>query len=67
MFIHSLRTSPSHNFENNFSPQEYLPEELKNTAFYNPGKNAREEITTLITKTIANALSKISKDFLRSF
>jgi len=33
----------SHNYENNFSPQEYLPEELKGTKFYDPGNNAREE------------------------
>jgi putative ATPase len=33
----------SHSFENNFSPQEYLPEEITGTAFYNPGKNPREE------------------------
>lgn len=33
----------SHNYENNFSPQEYLPDEIKGTAFYNPGANAREE------------------------
>ena len=33
----------SHNYENNFSPQEYLPDEIKGTAFYQPGANAREE------------------------
>jgi putative ATPase len=33
----------SHNYENNFSPQEYLPEEISGTSFYNPGKNPREE------------------------
>ena len=33
----------SHNFENNFSPQEYLPKELAGNKFYDPGKNAREE------------------------
>jgi putative ATPase len=33
----------SHSYENNFSAQEYLPEKLSGTAFYNPGKNAREE------------------------
>jgi putative ATPase len=33
----------SHNYENNFSPQEYLPDEIKGTAFYTPGNNAREE------------------------
>jgi len=33
----------SHNYENNFSPQEYLPNEISGTAFYHPGTNAREE------------------------
>ncbi|WP_276502876.1 replication-associated recombination protein A [Terrimonas pollutisoli] len=33
----------SHSYENNFSPQEYLPKELSGTKFYEPGKNAREE------------------------
>ena len=33
----------SHNYENNFSPQEYLPKEISGTAFFQPGNNAREE------------------------
>ncbi len=33
----------AHNFENNFADMEFLPEEIKNTLLYNPGKNAREE------------------------
>jgi len=33
----------SHNYENNFSPQEYLPDEITGTKFYDPGSNAREE------------------------
>ncbi len=33
----------SHNYENNFSPQEYLPGEISGTSFYQPGKNQREE------------------------
>ncbi len=33
----------SHSYDNNFSPQEYLPAELSGTRFYDPGKNAREE------------------------
>jgi putative ATPase len=33
----------SHDFEKNFSSQEYLPDELKGNAFYRPGKNTREE------------------------
>jgi putative ATPase len=32
----------SHSYENNFSEQEYLPDEIKNTAFYKPVNNARE-------------------------
>jgi putative ATPase len=32
----------SHSYENNFSEQEYLPDEIKNTALYKPGNNARE-------------------------
>ncbi|HNR18229.1 MAG TPA: replication-associated recombination protein A [Chitinophagaceae bacterium] len=33
----------SHSYENNFSPQEYLPKEIAGTKFFDPGKNAREE------------------------
>lgn len=33
----------SHSFEGNFAEQEYLPDKLSGTAFYEPGKNAREE------------------------
>lgn len=33
----------AHNYENNFIEQEYLPDEIKNTKFYDPGKNSREE------------------------
>jgi putative ATPase len=33
----------SHDYENNFASQEFLPEEIRGTTFYNPGKNAREE------------------------
>src|SRR5450432_630896 len=33
----------SHNYEKNFSPQEYLPDEISGTSFYEPGKNIREE------------------------
>lgn len=32
----------SHNYANNFAEQEYLPDEIRNTAFYKPGNNARE-------------------------
>ena len=33
----------SHSFDQNFSEQEYLPEKLSGTAFYDPGNNARED------------------------
>ncbi len=33
----------SHSYENNFSPQEYLPEEISGKKLYDPGKNARED------------------------
>ena len=33
----------SHNYENNFSPQEYMPDEVSGKTFYKPGKNAREQ------------------------
>ncbi|GAA4293436.1 replication-associated recombination protein A [Aestuariibaculum suncheonense] len=32
----------AHNYENNFAPQEFLPDEIKNTKLYEPGNNARE-------------------------
>jgi putative ATPase len=32
----------SHDFANNFDEQEFLPDEIKNTAFYTPGNNSRE-------------------------
>ncbi len=33
----------AHSFAGNFTEQEYLPEKIAGTAFYTPGKNAREE------------------------
>ncbi|MGI9550463.1 MAG: replication-associated recombination protein A [Aurantibacter sp.] len=32
----------AHDFDNNFVESEFLPEELKGTSFYKPGKNQRE-------------------------
>lgn len=32
----------SHNYENNFAEQEFLPKEIQNTTLYNPGNNTRE-------------------------
>lgn len=33
----------SHSYEGNFASQNYLPDDLKGTAFYEPGKNTKEE------------------------
>lgn len=33
----------AHSFERNFTEQEFLPDAIKGTAFYDPGKNPREE------------------------
>jgi putative ATPase len=33
----------AHSYESNFVEQEFLPDEIKGTAFYEPGKNPREE------------------------
>ncbi|MDG2433948.1 replication-associated recombination protein A [Flavobacterium sp.] len=35
----------SHDYQNNFTNQEYLPDALKNTPIYIPGANARENTT----------------------
>lgn len=33
----------AHSYEGNFADQEFLPNEIKGTKFYDPGKNPREE------------------------
>jgi putative ATPase len=33
----------AHSYEGNFTEQEFLPDKLKGTTFYDPGKNPREE------------------------
>ncbi len=33
----------AHSYEGNFAQQEYLPDKLKGTAFYEPGANSKEE------------------------
>ncbi|MFZ6010252.1 MAG: replication-associated recombination protein A [Bacteroidota bacterium] len=33
----------AHNYEGNFVPAEFLPDEIKGTKFYEPGNNPREE------------------------
>jgi putative ATPase len=35
----------SHEYDNNFAEQEYLPKEIENTPIYVPGENAREKTT----------------------
>ena len=42
----------SHSFEGNFSNQEYLPDEISGTRFYNPGKNVREEELRKLLKSL---------------
>jgi putative ATPase len=35
----------AHDFDNNFADQEFLPTEISQTVFYNPGNNSRENVT----------------------
>ena len=35
----------AHDYANNFAEQEFLPDEIKNTTFYDPGNNSRENGT----------------------
>lgn len=35
----------AHDYNNNFAEQEFLPDEVKNTKFYDPGQNSRESST----------------------
>jgi putative ATPase len=35
----------AHDYSNNFADQEFLPDAIKNTPFYNPGDNSRENST----------------------
>jgi len=35
----------SHDFQNNFAEQEFLPDEISKTIFYDPGNNSRENAT----------------------
>ena len=41
----------SHDYDSNFSAQEYLPEKISGSAFFEPGKNAREEELRKFLKT----------------
>ena len=40
-----------HNYEGNFVEVQYLPDEIHSTAFYHPGKNAKEEEIRKFLKT----------------
>jgi putative ATPase len=42
----------SHQYENNFVTQEYLPKEIENTIFYSPGENTKENATKEYLKKI---------------
>lgn len=42
----------SHSYEGNFKAQEYLPDEIKNAKFYEPGKNAKEDSIRKFLKDI---------------
>ncbi|NGX83511.1 replication-associated recombination protein A [Aequorivita sp. KMM 9714] len=49
----------AHNYEGNFVPHEFLPEEIKGTTFYKPGNNAKENLL----KTYLKHLWKDKYDF----
>ncbi len=49
----------AHNYEGNFVPHEFLPEEIKGTAFYKPGNNPKENAL----KTYLKQLWKDKYDF----
>lgn len=49
----------AHNYEGNFVPHEFLPEEIKGTTFYRPGNNPRENNL----KTYLKQLWKDKYDF----
>ncbi|MGZ5285757.1 MAG: replication-associated recombination protein A, partial [Flavisolibacter sp.] len=42
----------AHSYENNFTEQEFLPDSLSGTVFYEPGKNPREEELRRYLKTL---------------
>ncbi|MGN6164779.1 MAG: replication-associated recombination protein A [Flavisolibacter sp.] len=42
----------AHSYESNFTEQEFLPDEIKGTAFYDPGKNPREEELRKFLRTL---------------
>lgn len=44
----------AHNYTSNFAQQEYLPESIKGTKFYEPGNNARENEMRVFLKKLWN-------------
>lgn len=42
----------AHSYERNFTEQEFLPDKIKGTTFYDPGKNPREEELRKFLKTL---------------
>lgn len=40
----------AHDFDNNFAEQEFLPDEIQNTSFYEPENNAREKELRIFLK-----------------
>lgn len=44
----------AHRYEKNFTEQEFLPDEIKGTTFYDPGRNPREEELRRFLKSLWN-------------
>src|SRR6267154_1119684 len=42
----------AHSFENNFADMEFLPDKIKGSKFYEPGKNSREEELRLFLRKL---------------
>ncbi len=47
-----------HNFEGNFTPEEYLPEKLRRSRFYRPSENGFEEQLSRRLEDIRQQLEK---------
>ncbi|WP_315118182.1 replication-associated recombination protein A [uncultured Clostridium sp.] len=43
-----------HNYKNNYVKQQYLPEDIKDTVYYNPGNNKMEEQFSNYIKSLKN-------------
>ena len=48
----------AHNYENNFTQAEFLPDEIKNTTLYDPGNNKREKALREYLKALWNGKYK---------